>query len=285
LESQQQLKIWRTQTMNKLYSLMLILFISVTAFAAERPRSGRLTVTTFDNSDIRVEIDGRRYNNNDNYVRINNINSGYHNIQVWRRQSSGLFGNSRERLLYNSSLYVKPEFQIDILIDRYGRAQVQEYDLNRSRRDRRNDDWNRRNDNGRWEDYDDWNRRQDRNDNRRNDDRYDRNNGGYNNGGYNNGYGRAVSYETFQSMKQTLRRENFENTRLTLAKEMFDRNNIEAAQVREMLQMFSFESNKLELAKYAYRNTVDKNNFYSVYDVFSFSSSRDELSRYINSFR
>jgi hypothetical protein len=266
--------------MNKLYSLMLILFISIAAFAADRPRSGRLTITTFDNSDIRVEIDGRRYNSNDNYVRINNINSGYHNIQVWRRQSNGFFGGSREKMLYNSSLYVKPEFQVDILIDRYGRAQVQEYDLNRNRRNnRRNDDWDRRNNNGRWEDYDDWNK----NNGRDRDDRYDRND--RNNGGYNNGYGRAVSYEAFQSMKQSLRRENFENTRVTLAKDMMERNYFEASQVKEMLQLFSFESNKLDLAKYAYRNTVDKNNFYTVYDVFSYSTSRDELSRYINSVR
>src|SRR5215213_9973222 len=175
--------------MNKLYSLMLILFISVAAFAADRPRSGRLTITTFDNSDIRVEIDGRRYNSNDNYVRINNINSGYHGVQVFRRQSSGVFGGSRERLVYSSNLYVRPEFQIDVLIDRSGRAQVREYDLGRNnRKDRRNnrddDDWNRRNDNSRWEDYDDWNKnsRPDRND-----DRWDNNNGGNKNGGYNNG--------------------------------------------------------------------------------------------------
>lgn len=265
--------------MNKLYSLILISFISIAAFAAERPKSGRLTITTHDNADIRVEIDGRRYNNNDNTIRINNINSGYHSIQVYRRQSQNVFGGGRERLVYSSNLYVRPDHRIDILIDRNGRAQVRETDLNRKkdRRDRRNDDWDDRNDNGRWEDYEQWERN-----NRpgRNDDRWDdRNNGGYGNNG------RAVSYESFQSMKQSLRRENFENTRLTLAKQMMERNYFETAQVKEMLQLFSFESNRLELAKHAYRNTVDKNNFYGVYDVFSFSSSRDELSRYINSVR
>lgn len=278
--------------MNKLYSLMLILFISVTAFAADRPRSGRLTISTYDNSDIRVEIDGRRYSSNDNYVRISNVTSGYHSVQVFRRQSGNLFGGSRERLVYSNNIYVRPEFQTDVLIDRSGRAQVREYDLSRNNRNNRNknDDWDRRNDNGRWEDYGDWN------DNKRpgrNNDDWNRDNGGYNsgdynngkNGGYNNGYGRGVSYETFQSMKQSLRRESFENSRVTMAKQMIDRNTFEAAQVREMLQLFSFEANKLELAKYAYRNTVDRNNFYTVYDVFSFSSSRDELSRYINGVR
>ena len=72
--------------MNKLYSLILLSFISIAAFAAERPKSGRLTITTHDNADIRVEIDGRRYSNNDNTIRISNINSGYHSIQVYRRQ-------------------------------------------------------------------------------------------------------------------------------------------------------------------------------------------------------
>lgn len=270
--------------MNKLYSLILILFMSIAAFAADRPSSGRLTITSYDNADIRVEIDGRRYNSNDNSIRISNINTGYHSIQVYRRQqSNGIFGGSRERLVYSSNVYVRPQHQIDILIDRNGRAQVQEFDLNRNknRRDRRNDrhdDWDRRNDNGRWEDYDQWERN-----NRpgRNDD-WDRNDGKW---GNNNGYGRAVSYESFQSMKQTLRRENFENTRLTLAKQMMERNYFETAQVREMLQLFSFESNRLELAKHAYRNTVDRNNYHTVYEVFSFSSSRDELSRYINTVR
>lgn len=275
--------------MNKMYSLILILFTSIAAFAAERPSSGRLTITSHDNTDIRVEIDGRRYYNDDNSIRINNINAGYHSVQVFRRQqSSGIFGGSKERLVYSSNVYVKPSHRIDILIDRNGRAQVRETDLNRKRdrrdrrdRDRRNDDWDDdRNDNGRWQDYDQWERnsRPGRNDD------WDRTNG-RNDGKWGNGYNRAVSYESFQSMKQTLRRENFENTRLTLAKQMMERNYFETIQVRELLQLFSFESNRLELAKYAYRNTVDRNNYHTVYDVFSFSSSRDELSRYINSVR
>lgn len=267
--------------MSKMYSLILVMFISIATFAAERPRSGKLTITTYDNSDIRVEIDGRRYNTGDNTVRINNINPGYHTIQVYRRQSHNIFGRSSgERLVYSNNVYVRPEHRVDIVIDRNGRAQVQEIDMDRKNRrnDRRND-----RDNDRWEDYDNWDkngRNDEWNRNNRNDD-WDRNN----RPGRSNRYGRGVSYETFQSMKQSLRRENFENTRMTLAKQMIDRNNFETSQVREMLQLFSFESNKLEMAKYAYRNTVDKNNFYSVYDVFSFSSSKEELSRFISNFR
>jgi hypothetical protein len=261
--------------MNKVYFFVFALLLSTTLFA-ERPRSGRLTIATYDNASIRVEIDGRRYSERDNTIRINNINPGHHSIQVYSSAGRGnnVFGRNRERLIYSSSLYVKPEHQVDIYIDRSGRADIKERNLNRKGRNNRDDDWDR--DNSRWDDYERWD------DNRNNngkwddrDDRYDRN----------NNYGRGVSYESFQSMKQSLRRESFDNSRLTLAKQMMERNNFEAAQVREMLQLFSFESNRLELAKYAYRNTVDKKNYHVLYDMFSFTSSKDELSRYISNFR
>lgn len=267
--------------MNKVYFFVFALLLGTTVFA-ERPRSGRLTIATYDNASIRVEIDGRRYSERDNTIRINNINPGHHSIQVYRTAGRGndIFGRNRERLIYSNSLYVKPEHQVDIYIDRSGRADVRERSLNRKGRNNRDDDWDR--DNNRWDDYERW--EDNRNNNGKWDDRYDRNDRD-DRSDRNNDYGRGVPYESFQSMKQSLRRESFDNNRLTLAKQMMERNNFEAAQVREMLQLFSFESNRLELAKYAYRNTVDKRNYHLVYDMFSFTSSKDELSRYISNFR
>ena len=86
-------------------------------------------------------------------------------------------------------------------------------------------------------------------------------------------------------MKETLRRESYENTRMGIARQMFDANYFKAEQVRELLQMFSFENYRLDLAKYAYRNTTDKNNYYLVNDVFSYSSSKQELARFISRYR
>jgi DNA invertase Pin-like site-specific DNA recombinase len=64
-----------------------------------------------------------------------------------------------------------------------------------------------------------------------------------------------------------------------------DKSYFTSQQVKELLQLFTFENNKLELAKYAYRNTVDKRTYFIVNDVFSFGSSRDELARFIRDFR
>jgi hypothetical protein len=253
--------------MSKMYTLLLVSFISMAAFAAERPKQSRITIATYNNTDISVQVDGRRYDERDNTIRINNVDPGYRRIQVYQREASGLFGRVRERLIYSSTLYVKPRSEVDIFINRNGRAQVRESELD-NRNGRKDDRWD--NDN-RWDDRD---RRDDRRDDRRNDDGWD-----------NSRPGRGMSSQSFQSMMQTLRRESFDNTRLTLARQMIDRNSFETSQVREMLQLFSFENNRLDLAKYAYRNTVDRQNYHGLYDVFSYSSSRDELARYCNSFR
>jgi len=251
--------------MSKMYTLLLVSFMSMAAFADERPKQSRITIATYENADISVQVDGRRYDERDNTIRISNVNPGYRKIQVYRRESSGgMFGRVRERLIYNSNVYVKPRTEVEIFINRNGRAQVQEFDLDR-RNDRRDDD--------RWDRDDRYNDRDNRNDDRWD----DRDNNRPGRGG--------MSSQSFQSMMQTLRRESFDNTRLTLARQMIDRNSFETSQVREMLQLFSFESNRLDLAKYAYRNTVDRQNYHGLYDVFSFSSSKDELARYCNNYR
>ncbi|MCF8372573.1 MAG: DUF4476 domain-containing protein [Bacteroidales bacterium] len=52
-------------------------------------------------------------------------------------------------------------------------------------------------------------------------------------------------------------------------------------QVLELLQMLSFDSYRLDLAKYAYIYTVDKHNYYIVNNAFTFSSNITALNQYI----
>src|SRR5258706_2786740 len=126
---------------------------------------------------------------------------GYHQVKVYRERRSGLFtifGNKYD-MVYNNSMFVRPQSNITITIARYGRAQMSEGRMNG-----RNYDWDDRNrgwsngndydfDRGRnFGDYD--NRDRDGNDR---DSRWDgRNrNGGSNNGGWgNNGGGNGGGY-------------------------------------------------------------------------------------------
>lgn len=56
------------------------------------------------------------------------------------------------------------------------------------------------------------------------------------------------------------------------------------AQAKQLIQLVSAESNRLELAKSAYGNITDPENFNLIYDLLSSQSSRNELSNYVNTY-
>lgn len=85
----------------------------------------------------------------------------------------------------------------------------------------------------------------------------------------------------FNQMIQSLGNYNFESTRMTVAKQLINNNYFNSRQVGRLMQQMTFESSKLELAKYAYSKTLDKNNYFLVNDQFSFESSIAELADYI----
>ncbi|NUM51343.1 MAG: DUF4476 domain-containing protein [Flavobacteriales bacterium] len=111
------------------------------------------------------------------------------------------------------------------------------------------------------------------------------NNGGsnyYNGGGY--GYSYGMLPEQFSQLKLTIGNTSFDNTRLTVMKQAVAANQVTTAQVNELLGMLSFESTRLDFAKYAYAYTLDKENYYMVNNTFSFSSSIAELNHFIGQF-
>lgn len=92
-----------------------------------------------------------------------------------------------------------------------------------------------------------------------------------------------MSRESFRQALWTLQRESFDQTRLEMAKQIARQNCLLAQDVKEMVALLEFESNRLALAKFAYDYTHDLSNYFVVAESFQFSSSRDELMRYMNS--
>ncbi len=86
----------------------------------------------------------------------------------------------------------------------------------------------------------------------------------------------------FGQLKSTINNQWFDSGKLQVARQAISMNSLTAAQVAELMQLFSFESSKLELAKMAFANTVDKQNYYIVNNAFWFSSSVAELDQYIS---
>ena len=54
-------------------------------------------------------------------------------------------------------------------------------------------------------------------------------------------------------------------------------------QVRDLLKLFSFDNDRIEIAKYAHEFVYDAAKYYKVNDAFQYSSSVDELNKFINS--
>lgn len=91
-----------------------------------------------------------------------------------------------------------------------------------------------------------------------------------------------MSPEDFASAKASISSKSFEDSKLTLAKQIAASNHLTSKQVKEIMQLFSFEDSKLDFAKFAYKYVYDPNNYYIVNDAFKFSSSIDELNEFIN---
>ena len=91
----------------------------------------------------------------------------------------------------------------------------------------------------------------------------------------------AMSAQDFNVLKQRVNAMRFTDEKMILVKEASFRNQFSSSQVVELIKEFSFESDKLEVAKLLYMNTIDKNNFYLVYSEFRFSSTKTELEKYI----
>ena len=69
--------------MKKIFTLITSLTLALVVLAAERPKS-TLTIKSADQSDIRVVIDGRRFEPYSSYMRIRDMQPGYHSIKVYR---------------------------------------------------------------------------------------------------------------------------------------------------------------------------------------------------------
>jgi hypothetical protein len=280
--------------MKKIFTLFTSLFLTIALFAADRPK-GMLTIKSADqSSDIRVIIDGRRFEPYDNHMRIRDMKPGYHSIKIYRERNLGIFTifGQRYDVVFNNSLLIKPQSNVMISIDRFGRAQVLENRMGRgfdwNDRDWKNDhDFNL--DGGRnYGDYGDRDRTWNDRDSRWGD-RNDRNDGYGNHGGYGNdgtygngsNLGKTLSDVEFDRVLDNISRERSESNMMKSSTQIINTNYLTSEQVKEMLQLFSSENSKLSLAELAYDRTVDKRNYFVVNDVFRYSGSKDELARYI----
>jgi hypothetical protein len=275
--------------MKKIFTLAL-LFVSYSLFAGIN--DSRITITNLSNQQIQVDIDGKRYNNrvngDENLVLVPSITSGYHSIKIY---TVTMVGNDprpgmaakKLTLLFQRNFTLKAQFHTDILINRFGKIMVDELSMNdRNYVDMEGPSYPGNGNNGGW--------------NNGNGNGGGIGNGNNGNGGWNNGNGngnnggigngpRAMSDQSFATFRDALVKERVDASRVTIAKQVIAQNYFTADQVKQILQLFSFDNYKLDIAKYTYPNTLNRQDYFIMYELFSFSSSKEDLANFIKNFK
>ncbi|MGI8892717.1 MAG: DUF4476 domain-containing protein [Bacteroidia bacterium] len=102
-----------------------------------------------------------------------------------------------------------------------------------------------------------------------------------NNSPHSTHYYNVISPAAFDNLQHVIRNQSFDSSKLKIAKQAIATNNIRSSQVLQLMNLLTFESYKLDLAKFAYSYTLDKQNYFMLYDGFTFQSSINQLSRHI----
>lgn len=234
--------------MKKISTLLLSSLFSLSLLAFDGSRLSISSVST--STQIKVEVDGKKITMKNNSITLGYLSDGFHQVKIYREKNRNAYGFEKREILYSGQVKLRKGFHMDITVSRFGKVMMDE------RRIDMNDDW--------YNDEDDY---------------YDSDNGGWSNNS------NVMSAREFHSVKEQILKEWFENNRLISVKVIIDKNQFTTQQVKELMQLFTFENNRLEVAKYAYCKTVDQRNYYQLNEALTFSSSKEELARFLREAR
>jgi len=94
----------------------------------------------------------------------------------------------------------------------------------------------------------------------------------------------CIDEHEYKEVCTVIKKESFDSSKLAVAKQVVASNPMCAQQIANICNLFSFENNKLEFAKYAYRYCTEKNKYYLLNSAFSYEASKRELNDYIKGF-
>lgn len=130
--------------MKKIFTLAAILIsLSVASFAADRPKKGKISVTSNTYGNLFVKIDGQRYSLDRKDFVLNSIKPGNHRVEIYRMERRGLFGGMRTKVIYSDNVFVAPNQAVNLNVNRNDYVVVRKSGFDPYGRD---DRWGRDND-------------------------------------------------------------------------------------------------------------------------------------------
>ena len=219
---------------------------------AQRYGSSELRLRMYNNSMFTIIFDRKIYDVPRSAFTLSGIMGGSHRLVI-KQRVGGRYGALRT--IYNGNIKIPARSIVRARINKYNRLVINNVTPNH---------------NGAYN----------------NGNAYNNNGNGYYNNNGNNNYNNGNGYYNkplldVARLQNSIRRASFESDKKIIAEQAVSTHRVKANQVYRILTMFSFESTKLKVAKYAYRYCIDKRNYYLVNNAFSFSSSIRELNNFI----
>lgn len=248
--------------------LFLILGLSLLSFTADA-RGSELRLSTWDNRQFEVEFDHQHYFADRNF-KLDDLGSGQFRLKVYRQGGNPYGGGGGHmQVLYDGYITIDRNSRVKAAITRNRSLRI--IDVQRLSR---GGSYTACATSG-----------------------YGNQNNGYNNG-YNNGgyvtcggtldYGydnQCLSQGEFNRILRAIDNACFDSDMLQVAKQATRNQNMTSDQVRIIMKKFSFESSRLEYAKFGYSRVVDPNNYYVVNESFCFSSTIRQLDDWLCQFQ
>ncbi len=103
----------------------------------------------------------------------------------------------------------------------------------------------------------------------------------YGNSGSNYGYYNGMNSNSFSAFMNAFTKLSFDRDRTAFLNSQARNAVFSASQIKKILEVYSFDKDRLQAAKLLYRSCGDKSNFFIVYDTFDFDRDRRELMQYV----
>lgn len=92
-----------------------------------------------------------------------------------------------------------------------------------------------------------------------------------------------MSNSDYQNALSSIQSKTFADTRMSVARQALKNHCVTVQQVKGMVELFTFENDKLDFLKHAYPYTSDKENYYTLGNVFTHESTVEELNEFLES--
>ena len=241
-----------TQKGRAMKKILLIAFMimAVLPLLWAQGNRGIIKIRLSDNDPIMVRIDQRYYDEEARLLTVGNVTPGRHRVRVYLADKRGF---QRRNLVYDGYLNIQAGMSHYFVIDRRKGSVRTTTSRIDDRRERDRDE--------RYE--------QEPADRRRYRDEITR------------GGGSNWTLQDMRDLKERVDDRITDSDKLKLMKSVLANKRYSTAQTTDMLGWLSFESSKLDFAKWSYDNITDRGNYWKVEEVFWFGSSKEEFRQFL----